>query len=476
MAAARSGDIVSAGVKPRTLRLLRSRKTRDARASTSLANLVGITARTLHGASWERKIPQLTLLNAIAVARPKAVVPGNDATDTVLENSCKQGIPMERRDSDHMVNADEPADPFEASKLEDGIGMSMSGGGFRAMLFHLGALWRLNDLGLLPKITRFSSVSGGSITNGALAMSWPQLGFLSSGVSPRFPDLVARPLLALAKQRVDIPAILIGLVPFLSTAKRVSAAYDRAIFDGKTLQDIPTTPRFTFNATNLMTTGLVRFSPEYAADYRVGRIERPAFRLADVVAASSAFPPLLSPFRMKLEQPFVPFKSAVLGYPPYTEKVVLTDGGVYDNLGLETVWKRYRTIIASNAGRNVAPQKRPWSMWPLQLNRVVNVIFNQVDNARERQLLALARAKLRTVAYWSIETDPNKFRIASPLSLTEDELHRSAAISTRLTAIAAQDRLLLVRHGYWAADCAVRKYVDSTLPVPVAFPDVAALL
>ena len=50
-------------------------------------------------------------------------------------------------------------------ELEDSVALCLSGGGYRAMLFHLGALWRLNELGYLKKLARISSVSGGSITS-----------------------------------------------------------------------------------------------------------------------------------------------------------------------------------------------------------------------------------------------------------------------------------------------------------------------
>ena len=64
--------------------------------------------------------------------------------------------------------------------------MGLSGGGFRATLFHLGALRRLNELRVLEVIDTFSSVSGGSIINGmlsffkakvsaVLATAWPLL-------------------------------------------------------------------------------------------------------------------------------------------------------------------------------------------------------------------------------------------------------------------------------------------------------------
>src|SRR5262245_37526027 len=54
-------------------------------------------------------------------------------------------------------------------KIPNSIGLSLSGGGFRATLFHLGAVRRLNEFGILPKITTVSSVSGGSILNGFIA-------------------------------------------------------------------------------------------------------------------------------------------------------------------------------------------------------------------------------------------------------------------------------------------------------------------
>jgi len=66
--------------------------------------------------------------------------------------------------------------PFGSEGIDDKLtGLAMSGGGFRATLFHLGTLWRLNELAYLPKIDRISSVSGGSITCGVLAVHWPRL-------------------------------------------------------------------------------------------------------------------------------------------------------------------------------------------------------------------------------------------------------------------------------------------------------------
>ena len=55
---------------------------------------------------------------------------------------------------------------------ETGVALCLSGGGFRAMLFHLGVIWRLKEAGWLERIDRVSSVSGGSITAAVLALGW----------------------------------------------------------------------------------------------------------------------------------------------------------------------------------------------------------------------------------------------------------------------------------------------------------------
>jgi len=65
--------------------------------------------------------------------------------------------------------------PFGSEGPESGIGLALSGGGFRATLFHCGAFWRLNELSYLQKLDRVSSVSGGSIAAGVLGVKWSKL-------------------------------------------------------------------------------------------------------------------------------------------------------------------------------------------------------------------------------------------------------------------------------------------------------------
>jgi NTE family protein len=180
-------------------------------------------------------------------------------------------------------------DFLNAEKVEDIVGLCLSGGGYRAMVYHVGALVRLNELGFLSKLREIASVSGGSITAGMLAAAWGKLRFDDKGRAINLVEEVADPLIRFAAIGVDVRAILLGLLPGRTAANEIAAAYDRHLFSGATLQDIPDEPRFTFMATNLQTGSGWRFAKAYAADYRVGRINRPTLSLACVVAASSAF-------------------------------------------------------------------------------------------------------------------------------------------------------------------------------------------
>src|SRR5262245_50687139 len=103
--------------------------------------------------------------------------------------------------SDH----DDPRTP------EKGIALCLSGGGYRAMLFHVGALWRLYEAEILPKLDRISSVSGGSITAGLLGLRWNQLSFKPANVREDFVPLVVKPIRELADTTIDQSSVLEGI-------------------------------------------------------------------------------------------------------------------------------------------------------------------------------------------------------------------------------------------------------------------------
>jgi NTE family protein len=97
-------------------------------------------------------------------------------------------------DPNYVASPESPVREIRATEeLEPGIGLCLSGGGYRAMVFHVGVLWRLNEAGYLAKIERISSVSGGSITAGVLGMNWKQLDFDASGVARNFESMLVTP-------------------------------------------------------------------------------------------------------------------------------------------------------------------------------------------------------------------------------------------------------------------------------------------
>src|SRR6266446_1001677 len=138
--------------------------------------------------------------------------------------------------------------------LEDGIALCLSGGGYRAMIFHLGALIRLNEIGLLQKLSRVSSVSGGSITAGQLGLQWQSLDF-QNGIAINLTQLVIDPVRALGRITIDVKAVLGGLIaPGVSVSDNVASAYRKNLYRDATLQNLPDDrhgPRFVINATNV---------------------------------------------------------------------------------------------------------------------------------------------------------------------------------------------------------------------------------
>ena len=355
----------------------------------------------------------------------------------------------------------------DATGPEDGIGIALSGGGYRAMLFHVGTLWRLHQLGLLARASRISSVSGGSITAGVLARNW---GALVPGDDDSFREQVARPILRLAGKTLDIPTILFGL-PLHNAGWFVARCYRRHLFGKTTLQDLPDTPRFVFNATELHTGTLWRFSKPYMGSWKLGRAELPRVPLATAVAASSGFPPFLSPIRLRF-RPSPQFPGDGTLKLPW--RMRLTDGGVYDNLGMETVWKRYRTLFVSDGGASLAEVKRPCPLWVPQTLRVLSIMQNQVGALRVRQLigslLAGSGPLARNGAYSGIATDPATANLAPNLPCDRDRARELAATKTALRALPEEYRQRLVNWGYALADARIRQFHDPALPMPPGFP------
>lgn len=365
--------------------------------------------------------------------------------------------------------------PVEAGedRLEDLLALCLSGGGYRAMLFHLGTIWYLNDAGYLPKLDRVSSVSGGSITAGVLALKWNQLQFDDKGVAKNFKDIVVAPVRKFADTTIDAGNIIKGvLTPGTTINDRIVGAYKKVVFGDATLQDIIDKPRFVINATNVQTGSLFRFSKPYIADYRIGMMKNPKTLLAAAVAASSAFPPVLSPARIDFKHSdWTDLATSECAQPPFTTKVVLTDGGVYDNMGIETAWKRCKRVLVSDAGAKYQPEKNPPSDWARHALRINSTIDSQVRALRKRQVVSAFKdpSDGHTGTYWGMWTKPSEYPTSS-LKLDDAACLELAKTPTRLAKLPANTQEAIINFGYGMAERAVRSFYDKDALAPKKFP------
>jgi NTE family protein len=317
-------------------------------------------------------------------------------------------------------------------------------------------------------------------------LRWQALGFDETGIAQHFVPQIVQPIRRLAGTTIDWKAVLRGLLSTESIAEKVAGAYRTCLYGDATLQDLPDDaagagPRFVINASSVQSGVLWRFSRPYTWDYRVGRIDRPTLPLATAVASSSAFPPFLSPMTLRLRnEDYVKGSGTDLQRPPFTTRPTLTDGGVYDNLGLETAWKRYRTILVSDGGAALPVQGKAHHDWPRHVYRVLAMIDNQVGSLRKRQVIAAYQLPhdegptWRDGTYWGVRTDIRDYELADPLPCPHAATLKLAEEPTRLAALSNATQERLINWGYAVCDAAMRRWVVPGAARPPAFPYPAA--
>lgn len=369
-------------------------------------------------------------------------------------------------------------------------GLALSGGGYRAALFHMGSLWRLNELGWLKRLAEITSVSGGSITAAHLGANWHNLQFTANGFALNFEAKIVLPVRALCAKTIDVDSVILGcLDPFHRPIDYIAAHYRRELFGNKTLQDLPADtacPRFTIYAANLQTGADVRFSRPYLSDYHLGKIDSPQIPLAMAVAASCALPPILSPLILRFNpQDWTDWDNHQIENTPDKTKLrralYLTDGGVYDNLGLERIWDRYATVLVSDAGAPFCLTPASWGFRFSEIVRTiraVGILTNQNRALRKRWLLRDMRLNLVKGAYWGINTEIANYQLQShgfapPLLPDTAETRALAHLRTRLNRFNPREQESLINWGYALTDAAVRRHLtgDGYLPGKLPYPN-----
>jgi NTE family protein len=373
----------------------------------------------------------------------------------------------------------------------EGVALCLSGGGYRAALFHLGGLRRLNELGVLSSIETFTSVSGGSIMlaqlashRAALGDRWPQPG----RPVPRFEEGVADPMRRFARTDIRTGSALRVLHPAHwrnqnAGVDALAEHYARGPAPGR-LADLPERPRFVFCATDLL------FRTQWVFDAgwrRVGSDQAgyaplsDRWSLARAVAASSCLSPVYKPMRLgDLAGDLRPGEYTGPDRDRIVRSIELTDGGMHDNLGLEPVWRDHRDVLVSDAAPSLTPVPPFGAIW--RSLRLVVALLEQATDVRKRWLIASFLERELRGAYWGIGSFPSSYpapRDGDPaVEAYDDELVSEHISQVRIDLDVFSDGEIgvLENHGYLMAEIAVRRHAphliaaDSPPPV-VPWPE-----
>lgn len=360
------------------------------------------------------------------------------------------------------------------------IGLALSGGGVRATVFHLGLLRYLAETTRWPEITFISTVSGGSLCVGLVfekaGQKWPSAEDFTRVCLPEIKSLLTQfDLEATYKKSLLFrPWLLLG------GRAHVLAELMRSHW-GITgnVNLMPDSPRWEICTTCYETGKSWRFSKKRMGDYVANYVINPEFPLADALAASAAVPGLIGPLRFSTNKykwhKFADKKNqATIPVPPSFEYITLWDGGVYENLGIETLFKlsgafggnkglreEIDFLIVSDASKPLGTEvkrlqmKLPFYVPPF---RLIDIATDQVRSVRVRGFVEFLRSNPKAGAVLrmgkSIESIFQDVEKSLPSAwqnlkfLGESEVNAAAGLETTLRNLSIEEFDLLCQHGY----------------------------
>ncbi|MFM4837512.1 patatin-like phospholipase family protein [Aeromonas veronii] len=360
-------------------------------------------------------------------------------------------------------------------------GISFSGGGYRATLFAIGSLIRLNEEGLLKRLDTYTSVSGGAIAIGYLSLIWDKLEFVPLKknqdlfIAINFFEIFVTPLMIFCEKDIDTRSIIKGILRLQRPCYELEKYYDKYLFKNAKLCQITQDREFIFYGTNYDTGVSVRLSRDSIRDYQLGTATHHDIKLSEAIAISSAFPPLMSPFIIKNhkmqwnDSPYSQIKDEeTLAY--LRSNMRLADGGLYDNLGIEALWKvgeqqEYDTVFVADAG---APFTIPQTKGKIlrifenfclsQYYRMTNIMIQQQRALRKRWLIHNFKEPGRYKGvYWGIETDINNYDNEHILKPESRQRHLSQCkyLKTKLSPFKSHKNIDVCNYAYALCDAAL---------------------
>lgn len=348
------------------------------------------------------------------------------------------------------------------------IGVSLSGGGFRATVFHLGVLARLAEEGHLEDVAELSTVSGGSLCVGLVYacnnFRWPSSAELLDNVLPRTRELLTTQ---------DLQSALIGgivrlpLRLFFTRADDLSRLLQERWGVTARLSALPAHPRWMINATCYETGRNWRFERSRMGDSAFGYTSDTDVPLSDALAASAAFPGLIGPLVLNTG----PYSWSQDGRSqpdkPAYSSVHLWDGGVYDNLGVEGLhsflggWEGdVDLLIVSDACARVGPE--PYQSWRAADRMIRGIMMDQIRSLRFRALLERFLNHGDAACYLQIGIScaevlhalgkEDQIDRLGAGRLSCEEAQRAAQMGTDIRRLSQRDYERLFRHGFEVAD------------------------
>lgn len=359
------------------------------------------------------------------------------------------------------------------------LGISLSGGGVRALVFHLGVLKRLAETKHWDSIEHLSTVSGGSLCVAMIFAKnggkWPTAKDYLNTVLPAAKEQLTKQCLMWASIRAGFlrPDLLLGGRAHL-VARILTKNWGLKI----NLQDLPERPRWTINCTTYETGKNWRFSHKRMGDYLTGYVLNPDFPVADAAAASAGFPGGIGPRRLKTKNyVWVQFKegsrSETIPSKPLHTVYRIWDGGVYENLGSEALLKPGKGLrddidfyIGSDAGKSISKETRRGLFRPAL--RLLDCAMDQVRAVRSRSIHGFLRADgtgqpLGIYIRMGISREEIYRQFApgdacpanGPCGLDASAADQAARFPTTLRRITEKEYDLLVGHGYEVADATI---------------------
>lgn len=340
------------------------------------------------------------------------------------------------------------------------------------MAFHAGVLRFLAEHGGMERVSKISSVSGGSLVVGLLmhlnGNRWPSSDqYLGISLAQLRKTLTTTSLEAGICRELKKPS---NWKYLLSRANVLARAIENTWGIHSTLDDLSAVPSWSINATTAETGKRFRFKGGEIRDWVLGSAQTHGFALSDAMAVSAAFPGLIGPYVLdcsayKWELPVYQVTEQTLPAHERFKKIHLYDGGVYDNLGLEAFFDAGRgqkpgmdgTIVVSDAG---APLPTGFDLGRLNIYRlkhVADIMSDQVRSLRVRGLMAHALKEPGNAAYLRIGSNADEFArqfdIQCPEGawMTKEQTAEASTFPTRLMRLTEGKFDILERHGYEAA-------------------------